>query len=109
MFITVPIPKIFSEIDLTRYVKVKAQKNLMSLPFKTTEKFIDKKCVEKFKLPLRAVCMYLIDHCTAIQDKPANQITIVFRTELANDIASFISYGDGTFHGTETLRKIFTL
>ena len=91
-----------SQKDIYKYAKSR----LLLYPIKEAEKIIDKYLIKKYNITLRYACLYILSYIKFYQ-KSQSEITILIDNKFANKLAEIITYGNGSFYGSNILRFAF--
>ena len=102
--------KLATDQTLTKfYAKRKAKQAIILFQMKASDIRLDNFCRQHFKLPLKNLCLYLIDTCIVQTSSATNTITICWLKKDLADIASLITFGNHEINGSRILRIAFAL
>lgn len=80
-----------------------ARDTILRFPMLITEQIIDQKLYKLYGLNLKPACLYLLARCKFLKNKD-NNLIVSFPDKADNKLAMLITYGDGSFVGSNILK-----
>lgn len=97
------------DTDLAIYrAKYRAKLFLVAYKLQATDLLIDRYLREQYKITLRTACVQILQNLK-FSINALNEIIVTIPDENLRELARIITYGPGTFPGSNILRNMLTL
>lgn len=96
-----------SKVSLFSYSIQNARIKIIAFRCGAEELLLEKQLMERYKMRLKAACLYLLNKLT-VNQVSETELVYTFKDEESDKLASYITYGDGNISGSNILVQALT-